>query len=682
MKKKLFTLLVCAFAVIGANAGHVDPNDNTVWIITPSDNNDTEPAGTCTTVKLVGDFTSGWSSGWLINGGSTSKANITKIDLSEANLSGTTATTEITTKTVQLEGGGTKDVEDLSTTFTNTWQFKNFTGNSALEIVWPDPKKVDAITAIPPTAFFGCTAITAVEIPNTVEIIGTQAFSGCTKLASLTYEKTPSVKYFCEESFKNTALSSVTIPGSARFIEMNAFVGIDELKTITFAKECTDDLFVAFHAFDNSKNVIDVFVLTTAKIKCANDAFEDDDTNAHGNIKAPKATLHFPDEVAAYYTNLGHPLTTDIAQDPGRFQKWLVDHYQQAQTDAQDNNNGWWEFVNAGGGDPDDPGMDSERFLKTYSHATYSHIVPDGVKAYIVNDLSFNGKMWEVTLKSISVIPPRTGVILFGVSNSNAPNGKPSLSMNVVTLAKQVDGMLYKDGDPLPDGSKMDLALRRSTWANDGFNNYLEPTCDASKETIPLAPYDTKDGKVTFRNFGFGRYKKTSIYSSGIADYAGFFRCKKNSSILSGTTGKAYLKLAVTDEFDGKKLAGDELELIIKADPNYELRAKAYPETGYIDERSEGYWKYTVNGTTTQVYWTDEESFGVRNSSLPAKTCYDVFANWYEPEPYFVEDEVTGVAKIIIPASSVETYYNLNGQQVANPTKGVYIKNGKKVIVK
>jgi hypothetical protein len=51
-------------------------------------------------------------------------------------------------------------------------------------------------------------------------------------------------------------------------------------------------------------------------------------------------------------------------------------------------------------------------------------------------------------------------------------------------------------------------------------------------------------------------------------------------------------------------------------------------------------------------------------------------------EPFFEEDEATGVAKIIIPVSTVDTYYNLNGQQVANPTKGVYIKNGKKVIVK
>ena len=116
---------------------------------------------------------------------------------------------------------------------------------------------------------------------------------------------------------------------------------------------------------------------------------------------------------------------------------------------------------------------------------------------------------------------------------------------------------------------------------------------------------------------------------------------------------------------------GDEVELLIKKDDNYYLRAvaksSASAETTYTDERDEGYWNIAT--------WTPAEDFGVRNTSLPAP------AKWFQ-EPFFEEDEATGVAKIIIPTSSVETYYNLNGQQVTNPTKGVYIKNGKKVIVK
>lgn len=199
----------------------------------------------------------------------------------------------------------------------------------------------------------------------------------------------------------------------------------------------------------------------------------------------------------------------------------------------------------------------------------------------------------------------------------------------------------------------------------------MEPTAKEDDSKTTLNPYDTdSDGKVAFRYFGFSHFKKTKdVYKSAYktyADYAGFFRCAKNSKIPSG---KAYLKLA-KNEFG---FTGDELELLIKKDDGYYLRAAAKSQasatTEYIDERLEangGYWKIAT--------WDPAEDFGVRNTAIPAAK--------FMGEPFFEEDEATGVAKIIIPVSTVDTYYNLNGQQVANPTKGVYIKNGKKVIVK
>ena len=45
------------------------------------------------------------------------------------------------------------------------------------------------------------------------------------------------------------------------------------------------------------------------------------------------------------------------------------------------------------------------------------------------------------------------------------------------------------------------------------------------------------------------------------------------------------------------------------------------------------------------------------------------------------EGESTGVQSIIQP-SDAGVYYNLSGQRVASPVKGLYIVNGKKVYVK
>ena len=46
------------------------------------------------------------------------------------------------------------------------------------------------------------------------------------------------------------------------------------------------------------------------------------------------------------------------------------------------------------------------------------------------------------------------------------------------------------------------------------------------------------------------------------------------------------------------------------------------------------------------------------------------------------DDESTGINEVKSAASVAEGYYNLAGQRIAQPTKGLYIVNGKKVIIK
>ena len=644
MKKKLFTLLLCAFAWIGVNA-QTDEVDQTKL-----NNNYSIPSGV-TTLKFTGEI-SGWSGNGLVNGSNTT---VTTIDLSEA-------------------------------TFLNTgsWSFKAL--KSLQTIIWPTNH---SITTIPDEAFYE-TGLTSVKIPNSVVTIGQKAFYKCVSLQTLTYEETPHVETFDNYCFYQTGLTSVTIPGSATLVKTNAFAENNALKTVTFAKDCTANLVVQTQAFDNSSYITDIYILTTAHIQCSNMAFEDDITYAHGDTDRPLANLHFPDSEANYFTNMTHYLDQETAKDPGKLQKWLVDHYSLASSLAQQGQNGWWEFVNAGGGDPNnDPSYDKGKFLMTYSHATLAHLVPDGVKAYIVNDIKYNGtaKLFEVYLKSVGVIPARTGVILYGQTNATNSSGKPALAMSIVRLATKAPGAtgenatLYPDGEEIPGTDIIvDLSLRRDNWDSPfdfvkGYKNYLEPTARVDGKSTPLAPYDTdSEGRVAFRYFGFGHFQKTTLKNSAYDDYAGFFRCKKNSSIASG---KAYLKLA-KNEFD---FTGNEVELLIKKDNNYYLRAAPAPSTDLIDETAEGFWQEYLDADRTihGAVWEYPEDFGVRDTAIPTAKFSDFFG---ENEPFFEENEATGVAKIMIPVSSVETYYNLNGQQVVNPTKGVYIKNGKKVIVK
>ena len=48
----------------------------------------------------------------------------------------------------------------------------------------------------------------------------------------------------------------------------------------------------------------------------------------------------------------------------------------------------------------------------------------------------------------------------------------------------------------------------------------------------------------------------------------------------------------------------------------------------------------------------------------------------------YADDETTGIQRVDNGQWTVDSYYNLNGQRVAQPTKGLYIVNGKKVVIK
>lgn len=85
------------------------------------------------------------------------------------------------------------------------------------------------------SAFYNCTSLTDITIPNKVKYIGESAFSGCTSLASVTIPD--GVKYIESFTFRNcTSLESVILPNSISFIDPLAFSGCTNLRTITINK--------------------------------------------------------------------------------------------------------------------------------------------------------------------------------------------------------------------------------------------------------------------------------------------------------------------------------------------------------------------------------------------------------------------------------------------------------------
>ena len=95
-------------------------------------------------------------------------------------------------------------------------------------------------------AFYGCTALTSIEIPASVETIEATAFKGCSKLATVTFEKGSQLKTIAGGyssggssygAFSDcTALTSIEIPASVETIEATAFKSCSSLTTVTFEK--------------------------------------------------------------------------------------------------------------------------------------------------------------------------------------------------------------------------------------------------------------------------------------------------------------------------------------------------------------------------------------------------------------------------------------------------------------
>lgn len=283
-----------------------------------------------------------------------------------------------------------------------------------------------------------------------------------------------------------------------------------------------------------------------------------------------------------------------------------------------------------------------DRFIRTYSNDKPMNPVNDNVEIYEVykyvkpegGDADNIYERGTVHLRRLKYVPANVGVVLIGVvPDGNYEDGQ-TLKFSLLERTEESVG---------PDGDYREVWTNSDKYIAKGnqWNNYLVPTVTAEND-LGNAKVD-ESGKITYRYFGLGNYYRTNYHKSlgnddTQEDYIGFFRFTANGR--SGAN-KAYLSIPANAEVDNR-------------------RGETY---GYID----------YNGQLLGNKYNDGSE-----SIMPAQ-----FAKMALVFDDLVDgNETTGIKELETKKMNNNKYYNLQGIEIAHPVKGIYIHNGKKIIVK
>lgn len=140
------------------------------------------------------------------------------------------------------------DIRDVFTLSDDGQGISSYLGNSK-DVIVPSGYYCDndfiEISRIESWCFDGNKEIESVELPNTINTIGREAFNNCWNL------KTVNIPFGVEvinyKSFSDTSIEKITIPDSVTTIVNSAFSGCEELKSIVIpnsVKEIGDSIFI------------------------------------------------------------------------------------------------------------------------------------------------------------------------------------------------------------------------------------------------------------------------------------------------------------------------------------------------------------------------------------------------------------------------------------------------------
>ncbi len=272
-----------------------------------------------------------------------------------------------------------------------------FAGNATLrEISFPD-----SITVIGGEAFRSCEALKRVTLPSSLELIGQYAFAECPALTRVTF--TPGMDGIGYSAFANcTSLMSINLPSSVTRIGAYAFDGCSSLASVQLSRGlesiaegafagCTaleqvdlPDTLVSlgFYAFDQCVNLKRVSVPDSLEYLDISSLRDDP------FWRCPQVVLEVNPDSAAYalFTDSWMPYEPVGARKLARRDAWAYLDLEPAEEDAA-----WW----------DEEGATGDVRITDYMGDQESFTVPETLYGYpvtAIGDNAFEESSWLETL--------------------------------------------------------------------------------------------------------------------------------------------------------------------------------------------------------------------------------------------------------------------------------------------
>lgn len=316
------------------------------------------------------------------------------------------------------------------------------------------------------------------------------------------------------------------------------------------------------------------------------------------------------------------------------------------------------------------------------------------VMAYIASGYDkTNGKIWLTRVKDV---PAGTPIMLIGAPSGNTPYIVPTTTSTTYYPENYLKGSAT--ADVAVSNNYLNMALSQgkfSPWTSASFpagKAYLQlPTTIASSTGNSFSFTMGKNGKKTyigksdldFTNVeGLSAYIVTGYSKGGTIWLTKVNKVSKGTPLyLIGTANAPYTvpSVAVESSFINM-LKGD-------ADNNIDLPVTDNGFTncmvmdGKFTPLSSAYSNFPAGACYLQIptsYLTASARGEVIDKSMSEAEVICMSLN-----DIIGDDDATGISRVAAESAGNDAWYNLSGQRISAPTKkGLYIKNGKKIVVK